>query len=189
VKLKSSAWSLPLMAIVVVASLVGACRSAVTPPDTVIDPQIVGLWVSEEGIGSNWHVTLDTGDEVDIDPITMQLALSNGGGRQAGTLIMFGSGPAADWWVQLNPSDPALGSPVGCYSIGGNAYQIGDSIVFLARADTAPNGHEADFGIRLPMAPDMASPPANTAPWYGNFVDICVNAEGIVTQIRPPSGP
>jgi hypothetical protein len=177
------------MAIVVVASLVGACRSAATPPDTVVDPQIVGLWVSEEGIGSNWHVTLDTGDAVDIDPRTMQLALSNGGGRQAGTLIMFGRGPAAEWWGELNLSDTAVGYPVGCYAIGGNAYQIGDSIVFRARADTAPNGHEADFGIRLPKAPDMDPPPAHDAPWFGYFADLCVDAKGIVTQIRPPAGP
>ena len=178
-----------LSAFVGAAAVLSGCRSADTPPDVVVDPLTTGQWVSEEAASASLRITLDSGVVVDIDPGRAQLALSNGGGRKDGTLIMFGKGPAADWYVQLNPSDISQGDPAGCYPVARNAYQIGGAIVFPARADAAPYGHQADFGIRFRMGRNMEPPPANTAPWYGYIKDFCVDREGTVTQVRPPGGP
>lgn len=150
---------------------------------------ITGHWVSELVVAPGWRITLDTGQVVDIDPMHMQQAIANTVDRQEGTLIMFGRGPRVDWYVLLNPSGPAAGDPVGCYPVQANAYEVGDSIVFRARADTAPYGQEADFGIRFQKTSDTDPPPQRSAPWYGTSADFCVNSDGIVTGVQPPSGP
>lgn len=75
---------------------VGGCRSASTQPAVVVDPQRSGQWVSEEVNGSSLQITLGSGEQVSIDTSRTQLGLSNGGGRKAGTLIMYGMGPATD---------------------------------------------------------------------------------------------
>ena len=178
-----------LIALILSAIVATACRSVTTPPDVVVDPLIAGHWVSEEVVASSWRITLLTGQQVDIDPAHMQLAIANTVARKEGTLILFGKGPRVDWYVVLNPADPADGYPVGCYPVGSPAYQVGDSIVLRARPDAAPSGQEADFGIRFGKAPDLDPPPARSAPWYGNSVTLCINFDGIVTKVAPPSGP
>ena len=142
--------------------------------------------MSEEIVGSTWRITLDTGRVVDIDPAHMQLAIANIVDRREGTLIMVGKGPRVDWYVVLNQADSYA---TGCYPVQSLAYDLDGSIVFRARPDAAPNGQEADFGVRFRKAPDLEPPPDRSAPWYGNSVTLCVSSEGIVTEVAPPTGP
>lgn len=177
--------SLGLLCCLALALAVIGCVQIGQPPSTIVQPEVVGTWVSED-VGPPTVLHLDTGQAIPLGPDRPRLAFGNTSERTPATLLMAGHGPdGRAWWAILNP-DPSVTLPGGqgpCYGFAGNAYDEGDTVVIRAAA-TADTNQSAVFGIRLPKARTMATAPASYAPWYGMRSGFCLNKAGQVASLH-----
>jgi hypothetical protein len=169
-----------------ISLLLVGCRGITLGP-SIVAPEVIGHWVSEEPLPGRVgvRVLLDTGDTLEIEDSATgtQTAVAGFGRfpRSTSTLILYGHGPNGDWWISTEEARPDEPYPRGCLPLPGvHVTDGGDSVII--QAERTPS-HTADFGIRLPKLAGVSSPEPPFAPEYIGPRTVCLDSLGRVTAI------
>ena len=163
------------LAVAILGLALSACKTDVTLPSVLREPDVVGEVLSREPVVDQgpeerrYTLVLSNGDALDLD-LNHGLRVGGGPAPDEGFLLLYGTEPDGPWfWSRPLRDDPRTGGQ--CAEIMAPALDEGETIAF-------------EIGLRLPKAEGFDSFDVTDGRFTDPTQGFCLNERGEVTRYR-----